>query len=179
MTVPSSGAISMLGLAREKVYSNYGASGTPTAPYTMKDLAEGGNSGGSGVSFAATNTSGTYPNDDTPHGMNEWRSYSHGTAYPSFTLTYFSGKAADCSSVCSSSTTTTVYSNVATSATDIFTNDRDMYSDSAGTTLAPSGWYAVGTSTGDKCGKWAYVGGSGSWVQEVTGGYTHPGECGQ
>ena len=147
MTVPSSGAITMLGFAREKVYSNYGASGTPTAPYSMKDLAEGGNSGGSGVSFEATNTSGTYPNDDTPHGMNEWRSYSHGTAYPGFTVYYYASKCSDQS----------------------FANERTIYQDSAGTTLAPSYWYAAGTSTGDNSGKWSNLS-SGSWTSTQTCG---------
>jgi hypothetical protein len=168
MTVPSSGAISMLGLAREKVYSNYGAAGTPTAPYTMKDLAEGGNSGGSGVSFEATNTTAPYPDDDTPHGMNEWRSYEHSAALPSFTLYYFSSKASDCSDVCSSSNTVTVYSNTATSAADIFANERTIYSDSAGTTLAASWWYAAGTSAGNNCGKWSGL--TEEWVSTATCG---------
>ena len=169
MTVPSSGAITMLGFAREKVYSNYGAVGTPTTPYSMKDLAEGGNSGGSGVSFEATNTSGTYPNDDTPHGMNEWRGYSHGTAYPGFTVYYYATKCSDQSCVCGSSSTMTVYSNTATSASDIFANERTIYQDSAGTTLAPSYWYAAGTDTGDNSGKWTNTSG-GSWVSTQTCG---------
>ena len=169
MTVPSSGAISMLGLAKEKVYNNYGASGTPTAPYTMKDLAEGGNSGGSGVSFEATNTTAPYPDDDTPHGMNEWRSYSHSAALPSFTVYYYASKCSDQSCVCSSSSTMTVYSNTATSVGDIFENERTIYQDSAGTTLAPSYWYAEGTSAGDNSGKWSNSS-SGSWTSTQTCG---------
>ena len=44
----------------------------------MKDLAEGGSSGGSGLSFEETNTnSSSYPNTSTPHAMNEWYSYDH------------------------------------------------------------------------------------------------------
>jgi hypothetical protein len=58
MAVPSSGEITMLGLAREKVYDNYSSTSTPTAPYSLKDLATSGNSGGSGTSFESTNTNG-------------------------------------------------------------------------------------------------------------------------
>ena len=58
MAVPASGQITMLGLAREKVYDNYSSGSTPTKPYSLKDLATSGNSGGSGTSFESTNTNG-------------------------------------------------------------------------------------------------------------------------
>ena len=58
MAVPASGEITMLGLAREKVYDNYSSTSTPTKPYSLKDLATSGNSGGSGTSFESTNTNG-------------------------------------------------------------------------------------------------------------------------
>jgi hypothetical protein len=78
MAVPSSGTLSMLGLAREKVHDNYSSTSTPTAPYSIYDLVNGGNTNGSGVSFDATNTnSSSYPNTSTPHQMSEWFSYDH------------------------------------------------------------------------------------------------------
>ena len=58
MAVPASGEITILGLAREKVYDNYSSTSTPTKPYSLKDLATSGNSGGSGTSFESTNTNG-------------------------------------------------------------------------------------------------------------------------
>lgn len=58
MAVPSSGQLSILGLAREKVYDNYSSTSTPTAPYSLKDIATSGSSGGSGTSFESTNTNG-------------------------------------------------------------------------------------------------------------------------
>ena len=76
--VPSSGTLSMTGLAREKVYDNYSTSSTPTGPYSMHDLTQGGNSKGSGVSFESTNTAGSNePNTSTPHAMSEWHGYDH------------------------------------------------------------------------------------------------------
>ena len=76
--VPSSGTLSMTGLAREKVYDNYSTSSTPTGPYSMHDLTQGGNSNGSGISFESTNTAGpNEPNTSTPHAMSEWHGYDH------------------------------------------------------------------------------------------------------
>jgi len=78
MAVPSSGAISMVGLAKEKVYDDYATASRPTVPYSMYDLVNGGNTNGSGVSFDVTNTqSAQSPNTIVPHGMSEWYSYDH------------------------------------------------------------------------------------------------------
>tara|TARA_B100000287_G_scaffold252100_1_gene236865 strand:+ start:2492 stop:3316 length:825 start_codon:yes stop_codon:yes gene_type:complete len=60
MAVPSSGEITMLGIAREKVYDNYSSSSAITAPISLKDLHLGGNTEGSGVSYEATNTTATH-----------------------------------------------------------------------------------------------------------------------
>ena len=78
MSVPSSGNISMLGLAIEKVYDNYSSTSTPTGPYSMYDLVNGGNTNGSEVSFETTNDeSQYYPNTVSPHKFSEWYSYNH------------------------------------------------------------------------------------------------------
>ena len=78
MAVPSSGTLTMIGLAREKVYDNYNAGNTPTQPYSIYDLVNGGNTNGSGVSFETTNTNSTArPNTIVPHGFLEWYSYNH------------------------------------------------------------------------------------------------------
>ena len=77
--VPASGELTMLGLAREKVYDNYISSNTPTGPYSMHDLVLGGNLKGSGVSFDSTNNSSSSnpPDSVAPHAMSEWHSYNH------------------------------------------------------------------------------------------------------
>lgn len=88
MAVPASGSISMLGLAREKVYDNYSSTSTPTGPYSIYDLVNGGSTNGSGTSFDTTNTnSASYPNTTTPHAMSEWRSYDHD--YTAVTMTLY------------------------------------------------------------------------------------------
>lgn len=200
MAVPSSGQLSILGLAREKVYDNYSSTSTPTAPYSLKDIATSGSSGGSGTSFESTNTNGkdttgtvttsaetnvsnnqftmngsisSYGgggmNIVIPHKMSEFYGYNHGTALPGFSLYYYASRCTDVSCVCGSSNTMTVYSSTATSASDIFLNQRVIYQDSAGTTLAPAYWYAAGTNTGDRAGKWSNAG-SGSWTSTSTCG---------
>jgi hypothetical protein len=144
MAVPSSGTLSIRGLAREKVYDNYSSTLTPTAPYSMYDLVNGGNTKGSGVSFDATNTdSPNYPNTSTPHKMSEWYGYDHdytcpGADYGPYTC-YYAGVA---SSSCSSTTSATIYTTNNTpggySSSYVY-----AWSDSCATVQAPDGWYKI------------------------------------
>lgn len=60
MAVPTSGVLTMLGLAQEALYGTYG-SGTITSPIHMYDLVNGGNSAGSGNSYPTVND-GCTPN---------------------------------------------------------------------------------------------------------------------
>lgn len=70
--VPSLGAISMRGLAREKQFDNYSSTSTPYTPISLLDLAE------TFVNFDGTNTNGVnYPNSSKPHAMSEWYGYDH------------------------------------------------------------------------------------------------------
>ena len=88
MAVPSSGPISMLGLAREKVYDNYSSTSTPTAPYSLLDLTTASDSV-MNIAIDATNTnSPSYPNNTAPHAMSEWRSYDH-DAVSNITMTLY------------------------------------------------------------------------------------------
>ena len=54
MAVPSSGALSMVKIARERKYSDFNGSQT-MGTISMRDLMEGGNSGGSTISYPAVN----------------------------------------------------------------------------------------------------------------------------
>ena len=54
MAVPTSGTLTIEGLAQEALYGTYG-SGTITAPIFMYDLVNGGNSAGSGNSYPLIN----------------------------------------------------------------------------------------------------------------------------
>ena len=70
--VPSTGALSMQGLAREKQFDSYLSLGTPYTPISLLDLAE------TFVNFDGTNTNGVnYPNGSKPHAMSEWYGYDH------------------------------------------------------------------------------------------------------
>jgi len=72
MAVPSSGTLTMLGIARERKYSNYISTGVISYPILMTDLINGGGLN----NFPALNTNCTpRPNTSTPHSMNEWYGY--------------------------------------------------------------------------------------------------------
>ena len=60
MAVPTSGILTLKGIAQEALYGTYG-SGTITNPIHLYDLVNGGNSAGSGNSYPTVNT-GCTPN---------------------------------------------------------------------------------------------------------------------
>ena len=79
MAVPSSGTLTMLGIARERKYSSYVSTGIIPHPILMTDLINGGGLN----SFPALNTSSpSKPNTSTPHAMNEWYGYDQDYAPP-------------------------------------------------------------------------------------------------
>lgn len=53
MAVPSSGAVSMLGIAKELKHNNYNSNNSITGLISMYDLMNGGNAGGSGENYPA------------------------------------------------------------------------------------------------------------------------------
>jgi hypothetical protein len=85
MAVPSSGTLSLLGLAREKQNDDYtnttvlvGQQGNSPGAISLESCATSGNNHGPQVVMEATNTgSSSYPNSSTPHSMSEWYSYDH------------------------------------------------------------------------------------------------------
>ena len=164
MTVPASGQLSLQGLYNEVDDGTYPGSGSNT-DVSLKNISTGGNPPG----VAINTSSSSKPDGVAPHKMSEFYGYNQGTALPSFSLYYYASRCTDVSCVCGSSNTMTVYSSTATSASDIFLNQRVIYQDSAGTTLAPAYWYAAGTNTGDRAGKWSNAG-SGSWTSTSTCG---------
>jgi len=78
MAVPSTGTLTMLGIAQERKFSTYG-SGTISNPILMTDLINGGGNN----SFPALNTaSPAKPNTSTPHAVSEWYGYDQdGSGY--------------------------------------------------------------------------------------------------
>ena len=85
MAVPSSGSISLLGLAREKQNDSYtnttvmtGQNGQSPGSISLESCATSGNNHSPQVVMEATNTgSSSYPNSSTPHAMSEFYSYDH------------------------------------------------------------------------------------------------------
>lgn len=86
MAVPTSGILTMEGLAQEVLYGTYG-SGTVASPIHMYDLINGGNSAGSGNSYPAINT-GCTPNPHTRTALTLTTVYTSAAAQPTFTLYY-------------------------------------------------------------------------------------------
>jgi len=78
MAVPSSGALSMLGLHKEKNNDDYSATAALPNIVSMYDLVNSGNTNGSGVSYDVTNgQSAASPNTTVPHSFSEWYAYDH------------------------------------------------------------------------------------------------------
>ena len=85
MAVPSSGTLSLLGLAREKQNDDYtnttvlvGQNGTSPGAISLESCATSGNNHGPQVVMEGTNqNSPSYPNSSTPHSMSEWYGYDH------------------------------------------------------------------------------------------------------
>ena len=86
MAVPTSGVLTMEGLAQEVLYGTYG-SGAVASPIHMYDLINGGNSAGSGNSYPAINT-GCTPNPHTRTALTLATVYTSPSGQPTFTLYY-------------------------------------------------------------------------------------------
>lgn len=78
MAVPGSGELSLLKIAREKVYDDYNSASSVTGPISLKDVSTSGNANGSGVSFDVTNIeSPSFPDAVAGYGIEEFYAYDH------------------------------------------------------------------------------------------------------
>lgn len=92
MAVPSSGTLSLLSLAKEKVHDDYTSGVSVTGPISLKDLTLGGNANGSNVSYDVTNGfSPSHPDNDESYGMQEFYSYDHDYAVAACNIAYREG----------------------------------------------------------------------------------------
>ena len=79
MAVPSSGTLTMLGIANERKVGNYNALNIFLNPILMTDLINGGGLN----NFPPLNVQSPFkPNSSTPHSMSEWYSYDQDYAPP-------------------------------------------------------------------------------------------------
>ena len=94
MAVPGSGELSLLKLAREKLYDDYNSSGAVQSAISLKFLTIGGTGSPmhSGTSFDVTNAiSPSHPDNEASYGMSEFYSYDHDFAAPGCNIAYYEG----------------------------------------------------------------------------------------
>lgn len=152
MTVPSSGQLTIKGLASEKKNGSYDPNATVTGPISLYDLFIGGNAHGSGESWDTTNVASPYypkpvtesefiQGTDMPMGMGEWYSYDHDAGLSCSTLTsiYLYPQISQNCSTAKPAVQRYINNSVWSSATQ-------LYIDNAGNCiLASAGWYYCGS----------------------------------
>ena len=149
MAVPSSGTLSLQKLAKEKVLDDYDSSSSVTGGIHLTDLVLGGNEYGSPTYYDETNNiSSSKPNETGPHSMSEWYGYDHDTAGGFSDAGSFSFKySTTASAACSASTVTVYVANTPDWYKDspiTSSSPVDIYSSSALTSAAATGWYSDG-----------------------------------
>lgn len=132
MAVPSSGELSLQGIANEMLQDDYNAA----LGYTNISLGDMG----SGTSPYSINTSSaSYPNSAAPHGMAEFYSYDNDA---SSATSYLGSVKGSSFSVCLFPNNTTYYHNGSGSLPAVGDN---VFSDLSLSTPLAGGWYRAGT----------------------------------
>ena len=147
MTVPSSGQLHLSKIASEKHFDNYNETSLPTPPYSLKDVSTSGNSGGSGVSFEATNTASVHkPDGSTPHRMGEFYGYDHdAVTLSSFAITPLSAPYPKSVFACGEDTTDLGFFTDADASDSLSVGDVG-YTSNTGATFISAGNYGIGSS---------------------------------
>lgn len=150
MVCPSSGEISLLGIAREKQNDDYtnttaltGGQGNTPGSISLESCATSGSNHGPQVVMEATNTSSpSYPNGTTPHAMSEFYSYDHD--YAASTTSYRTDSDFKYNILCAASTTTAIYTvGAITNGSTVYTNSTRTSTLGAG----KYGWHVNSNST--------------------------------
>ena len=82
MAVPSSGALSLKGIANEIDDSDYSSDGIQ-GPFSLKELSDG-----TVDTINTANASSDRPNGSAPHSMSEWYAYDHDKVGASYTSVF-------------------------------------------------------------------------------------------
>lgn len=130
MAVPSSGALSMLGIRRELGTNNYNSTTTYTN-ISLEDMSEGTNG-----TINTNNAAADRPDGSTPHAMSEFYNYDHDATSSVSSATYYFSSTAGNS--CLSTSGVTVYWSGSGDALD---QGHRIYTNSGLTTLATAGYY--------------------------------------
>ena len=73
MGIPSSGALTLRGIAREKRYNNYNSSSHPGSNISLTNMSNGNQFGSINTAIAFSRR----PDGIAPHSMSEWYDYDH------------------------------------------------------------------------------------------------------
>ena len=149
MAVPSSGAITMLGIAQERKYGFYGF-GTISFPITMFDLLNGGGSNG----FPALNAC---PQFSTPsYSMSGWYGYNQTASCGSCDAVLLRFSPSSPSVACNSSKQFTYYAEAPCDAP--WENGTPIYSDAQCANPAAPCWYSNGEQVAQYFGEmWTVI----------------------
>jgi hypothetical protein len=169
--------LSMLKIARERYYSNYDTTSTPTSPIFMSDISRltGGNTSGSGVSYPAINLLNVQsanffrnrrPDGNDPLKMSEFFGYDQNLQRRVVRFAYNSSSS---STACNTNLQSTYYWHT---GSNTLPEDGDyIYTTETGFTPAPAGYYHLyDPSSGISSGTVAEViGGGGGFAGTVVG----------
>ena len=134
MAVPSTGAITMLGVAQERKYGTYG-SGTISSPITMFDLLNGGGAN----AFPALNEC---PQPNTPsYSMSGWYGYDERASCGGCAATTLTFDFKDPNAACGSREPLTFYTSSTTPGAP-WQDGAAIYSDSKCSDPVLNGWYS-------------------------------------
>jgi hypothetical protein len=149
MAVPSTGALTMLGVAQERKYGTYGT-GTISSPITMYDLLNGGGAN----AFPALNTC---PQPNVPsYSMDGWYGYSQTATCGGCVMTELQYDANDPFIACNEARPIFIYTDSSVPQFP-WQDGGAVYTDDTCTSIAPSGWYSSRPEVAywdGKAGKW-------------------------
>ena len=138
MAVPSSGALSLLGIMREVKNNAYSASfGVQYFGISLHSLSTGGQG-----TINTANASTDRPDGNEPHMMSEFYNYDHDKVS---TTSFQANGGPNNSKVCGNSPNTTFYHDG--SGTSPAVGDK-IFTNSAGTSFAGAGFLALSTAAG-------------------------------
>ena len=140
MAVPSSGTLSLLGLAKEKVHDDYNSGSSISGQIPFSYLTLGGQGGSQQETYDTTNTnSASYPDNNQPHQMTDWYGYDHDatSTYTQYRTIHYAKPLAACNPGITS---------VQTWTTASFANGVTVYTDAGVSTTLAAGNYGYHTS---------------------------------
>ena len=169
MAVPSSGAINMLNIAKERKYSNYNSSSSITSPIYMSDISRlsGGNSSGSGTSYPAVNLANpvsSRPDGSNPLQMSEFKGYDQDAARTAFEFLYDASSSSDACAFGLPDGTVYYHTDGSNQYPSALDGTFYAYTSATGTVPVSAGYYQVFSTTGISTSKYIQVGSGGAII---------------